>query len=182
MAAITALPNKFDLSTLLKKIKEACDQYNLNAETQIMLAHRPQDVSSPNRWTRYAGTLKDVNSLEMIADTSEFSELDAFFKGCVIEEIVDEVRGVAQQMGKNIGRIRILTLKPKTCYSLHRDTDEFRFHIPLVTNKSSFFVYDSEVGYMPEVGRLYLFKTEDLHTAVNAAMKKKRVHLVFDTY
>jgi len=73
-------------------------------------------------------------------------------------------------------RARVMLLEPKTCYTYHKDPTP-RKHIPLITNEKCFFVFDDEVFYMPEVGRLYYADTTAMHTAVNASWEK-RYHIV----
>ena len=98
-----------------------------------------------------------------------------------MEEVIERVREVASQDGVKIGRIRFMYLLPKTCYTLHVDLEEFRYHVPLVSNKRCFFVNADQVERMCGIGQLYRFRTREPHTAVNASTET-RIHLVFDTY
>jgi aspartyl/asparaginyl beta-hydroxylase (cupin superfamily) len=95
--------------------------------------------------------------------------------------MVNAVKEDAEKRGKMIGRIRFMRLKPKTCLTLHRDPDEFRYHIPLETGFNCFFVVGEQIYRMPTLGETYLLDTRDVHTAVNAS-NHNRIHIVFDTY
>ena len=42
---------------------------------------------------------------------------------------------------REVGRIRIMRLKPRTCYSLHVDLTP-RVHVPIITNSENFMIID----------------------------------------
>lgn len=79
---------------------------------------------------------------------------------------------------RDAGRVRMLTMLPRTTYSLHYDLDLWRVHIPLVTNPDAFMFVDGKMWHMP-VGNAYLVKVEHHHLAVNAG-NENRIHIVFD--
>lgn len=133
-------------------------------------------------WFDGTGSLYDYMSGEFTRTTSEFNKTNPLLEDSYIGSVIKAVRAFAKNTDVvNIGRIRIMRLKPKTCYTLHQDPEEFRYHIPLYTSSSALFIVDNEVGKMPTTGLLYRFKTNAPHTAVNASFHE-RVHLVFDTY
>ncbi len=128
------------------------------------------------------GSLYDSHSKKFIAHTSLFNQLNTPFKGTEMETIYESVKEIAERnYGVKIGRVRLMRLRPKSCYSYHIDPEEFRFHIPLKTNKNCFFVVDDIVARMTDENSLYILKTSEVHTAVNASFTN-RDHLVFDTY
>lgn len=128
------------------------------------------------------GSLYDSHNKKFIAHTSLFNQLNTPFKGTEIETIYESVKEIAQSSyGVKIGRVRLMRLRPKSCYSYHIDPEEFRFHIPLKTNKNCFFVINDVIARMTEETSLYILKTNEVHTAVNASFNN-RDHLVFDTY
>jgi hypothetical protein len=131
-------------------------------------------------WNLGCGSLWSEKYQRYTSRTGNYTGLPSFFVGTYVEEVIEDVKRIA--MPKKIGRVRLLTLLPKTCYSLHIDEEEFRFHIPIQTSHDSFFVSGTTIDRMPEVGQLYTFKTDEEHTAVNASLTEKRTHLVFDTY
>ena len=81
---------------------------------------------------------------------------------------------ILQQL--NSYRTRVMRMKPKTCYTYHRDFTK-RLHIPLVTNPNCFFVVDDEVIRYPATGDSYIVDTTKIHTAVNASLED-RIHIV----
>jgi hypothetical protein len=113
--------------------------------------------------------------------TDEYTAFNSEFKNTAFEKVYKIVQDVAKKDGVQIGRTRLLRLNPKTCYSLHKDIEEFRYHVPITSNKSCFFVIADKIFKMPQVGSLYRFYTKETHTAVNASFEI-RDHLVFDTY
>lgn len=76
----------------------------------------------------------------------------------------------------NVYRARIMNLPPKTNYTYHQDPTK-RFHIPLITNDSCFFIIDDKVVRYPANGNYYIVDTTKLHTAINAS-SENRVHIV----
>jgi hypothetical protein len=79
----------------------------------------------------------------------------------------------------NLGmyRTRVMCMRAKTCYTLHRDVTE-RVHIPLKGDLDScFMLVDEEVVWMKEIGKVYTIDTRKTHTAVNAS-REVRMHLV----
>ena len=76
----------------------------------------------------------------------------------------------------NLYRTKFFVMKPKTCYSYHRDRNK-RLHIPVVTNDKCFFVVEDKVVRMRKEGRVYELDTTLIHTAVNASFEK-RIHLI----
>ncbi len=79
---------------------------------------------------------------------------------------------------RDVGRVRMLMMKPKTTYSLHHDADLWRVHIPLITNPNSFAFVHGKMWHMP-IGFAYLMRVEHHHLAINAGMEN-RIHIVFD--
>jgi hypothetical protein len=172
---ITALDYKVDAPRLLVELMIIFQRLNLE-DDQILLTHRKDKPS----FTVGAGSLKNEYGRGHWARTGEFAYLAKEFENTLAATVIQDVRKIAEDYNKRIGRVRMLRLKSKTCYSLHTDKEEFRFHIPLLTNRSCFFVCGEQLGRMEEVGRLYTFRTDLEHTAVNASFQD-RWHLVFDT-
>ena len=73
-------------------------------------------------------------------------------------------------------RTKFFKMRPKTCYSYHRDQTK-RLHIPIITNDKCFLVVDDEVVRTPVEGSSYVIDTTKIHTAVNASFEE-RVHLI----
>ena len=84
-----------------------------------------------------------------------------------VNSIIDEYK---------LYRTKFFLMRPKTCYSYHRDQTK-RLHIPIVTNDKCFFVINDRVVRTPEEGRPYVLDTTQIHTAVNASFMD-RIHLI----
>ena len=67
-------------------------------------------------------------------------------------------------------------MKPKTCYTYHKDYTK-RIHIPIITNEKCMFIIDDEVVRFPADGDYYLVDTTKMHTAINASFED-RIHIV----
>lgn len=133
-------------------------------------------------WFDGTGSLYDYSTGEYKAKTSDYVTTSGRLVGTYLASAISEIEKFALETDQvRIGRIRIMRLAPKTCYTLHTDREEFRYHIPLVTDEKCFFLIDNQVYRMPNVGQLYKFRTNAEHTAVNASFQS-RTHLVFDTF
>lgn len=75
----------------------------------------------------------------------------------------------------DVVRTRVMIVKPKTCYSYHRDTTK-RLHIPVVSNEHCFLLVDKQAVHLP-VGGIYIVDTTQEHTALNAS-SRARIHIV----
>ena len=73
-------------------------------------------------------------------------------------------------------RTRVIKMKPKTCYTYHKDYTK-RIHIPIITNEKCMFIIDDEVVRFPADGDYYLVDTTKMHTAINASFED-RIHIV----
>lgn len=184
---VIAMKKRFDAATLLAELKamdkrewhvgRALDQYG-----QIGLMCRP-GASAHERWTDACGSLLQEDGSGLRARTEDFTERTMSRELCpVLNETMDSVENIIRMTGRRMGRVRLMSQKAKTCLSLHRDLDEFRFHIPLQTNGNVFFVVDDRVSRMPNIGSLYILYTRGYHTVCNADAKMERLHLLFDTY
>ena len=147
--------------------------------SQLGLTHRPGTHESLI-FRDACGSLYDKDTKEMLAETSHFSQMST--DKPYINYVITRVREIANDYGRQVGRVRFMKQDSKTCLSLHRDLDEFRFHVPIQTFSSAFFVVDDMICRMPREGSMYLLNTKVPHTAVNADYTKSRIHLLFDTY
>lgn len=74
-------------------------------------------------------------------------------------------------------RTRIMSLNPKKCYSIHKDST-WRLHIPIVTNDQCFFYFpDYKEQFFLEEGHVYLVNTVETHTFINAG-NIERIHFI----
>ena len=71
---------------------------------------------------------------------------------------------------------RAMILKPKTCYSYHKDRTK-RIHIPVYTNEDCWLVLNKRVFHAPANGNYYVVDTTYMHTAVNTS-QEDRLHIL----
>lgn len=176
--SVTPLAITFDCQAILDSLPNfILSSEEFDKHLQFSITHSTKS----NSWFDGVGSLYDFDIQKYVEKTSSFTIMNEFFNGTYIEEVISEVVKQATSDGVCIGRIRIMKLKPKTCYTLHSDPEEFRYHIPLIANRKCFFVVGEKIHRMEILGMLYKFNTQEEHTAVNAS-KRDRIHLVFDTY
>lgn len=124
---------------------------------------------------RWAGDFEGVSDLRYSTNSNKLSEED--FKDWI--QGTEYLQTVAKSFNiRDVGRVRMLMMKPRTTYSLHHDPDLWRVHIPLITNPDAFMFVDGKMWHLP-VGNAYLVKVEHHHLAVNAG-SENRIHVVFD--
>jgi len=181
---VIELDKTFDFKRLTDELETilACDHRAAaawNTYSQMGLTCRPT-TPLMDRFHDACGSLMNAERGEMRARTTDFTERSTEATPYA-NAVIDEMRGIAAQYGRRVGRVRFMRQMPKTCLSLHRDTDECRFHIPLRTNANVFFVVDDRVCRMRTEGRLHILNTRGYHTIVNADGGIQRIHMLFDT-
>ena len=75
----------------------------------------------------------------------------------------------------DIGRVRIMKSKSKTCLTWHKD-DTPRVHYPIKTQRGCFMVIEDEIMHL-EQNKWYWTDTIVKHTAFNSSLED-RIHLV----
>ena len=125
---------------------------------------------------RWAGDFEGVSDLRYdTANPKKYTQKD--FKDWI--QGTEYLQEIATQFNiRDVGRVRMLMMKPRTTYSLHHDPDLWRVHIPLITNNDCFMFVHGKMYHM-EVGNAYLMQVEYHHLALNAGMEN-RIHIVFD--
>ena len=110
---------------------------------------------------------------------------DANPHGYTQDDFVDWQPGTEhiQQLAKALdvnpkGRVRLLQVNARSCYSFHADPHPYRIHVPLITNDGSFMVVWGKLWQLKS-GFAYRVRVQEEHTAVNTG-STERVHLVFD--
>jgi len=169
--------NPVDINNDVERLIFADDAFDLKKFSW----HNQASLRQSDDWFAGTGSLYDYNAQQFVGSTASYTQTSEKLAGSYLEMMIKFVEGHAAEEGVKIGRVRLMRLLPKTCYTLHTDLEEFRYHIPVQTNNSNFFVIDNNVYRMPTAGQLYRFKTNAAHTAVNASTEP-RTHIVFDTF
>ena len=76
-----------------------------------------------------------------------------------------------------IGRIRVMRMRSRLCYSWHRDLTP-RIHVPLITHPDNFMVINNESKHLYR-GSYWWTDTTKFHTAMNCS-DKDRFHIVIE--
>ena len=76
----------------------------------------------------------------------------------------------------NTYNTRIMHLRPKQCYTWHRDQTP-RIHVPLTTNDKCRFIIEDTCFDLP-LGNIYWVDTTRQHTAFNGNKEFDRYHIV----
>lgn len=75
-------------------------------------------------------------------------------------------------------RARLMTMYPRTCYSIHTDMNP-RVHIPIVTHRQARFIFTTppSLRHLPADGSVWWVDTTKEHSAMNGSLID-RIHLV----
>jgi len=173
MEPIFRLKLKFDLERLRGEISRLEEDIPFEKDCQqIALTHRPL-AASP--FYDGVGSLYDLTTGAPLGEESDFFEFNAKLNGWYIHEVYKTIKSEFPELG----RVRLMGLRPKSCLSVHRDTG-FRLHVPIVSGKQCFMIYqDSGLVHMPADGHAYLADTIKPHSAMNGHADFRRVHMVF---
>jgi len=101
---------------------------------------------------------------------TDFTDICTVFKGTLFETAFNVIK-----KNYNVGRIRIMMSKPKTCLSWHTDAT-LRLHYPLKTSEGCFMVIEDEIKHLNKE-QWVLANTLKYHTAFNGS-GENRIHLV----
>lgn len=126
-------------------------------------------------WIRPDDTYTEVARDDLV-DEANYSELDPAFVGTYFEEVIEQLRAMAQAGGGQIGRVRVNLKAPFNCNSWHRDPEP-RLHIPIATNPGCLFIVNHHCTHLPADGSVYFTDTRGYHSALNGG-DSGRIHLV----
>lgn len=111
-----------------------------------------------------------VKKIENPKKETDFSVLCSVFYGTLFEELYNELIKKYQ-----IGRVRLMKSKPKTCLSWHTDSSP-RIHYPIKTQEGCLMIINDEVKHLTQ-DTWWKADTTKPHTAINSS-KEDRIHLV----
>lgn len=166
-------------------------QFDLYSELNVMLANNIVDWKSlgqiclnttPDKldcfrhgvgslyfdWSKQENGKPSIRPVEL--NENDFSELCTVFYNTVFEEVFDILKSKY-----NVGRVRLMKSKPKTCLTWHTDTSK-RLHYPITTHEGCLMIIENEVKHLP-ANTWWLTNTLVKHTALNASTED-RIHLV----
>jgi hypothetical protein len=84
---------------------------------------------------------------------------------------------IASLSPREVGRIRIMQMRGRSCYSWHKDLTP-RVHVPLITNPECFMVIRNESRHLYK-GAIWWTNTTQFHTAMNCS-ENHRYHLILE--
>lgn len=176
--AIQEVGYDFNVSKLSEALIPVLSVCKFFEETdQISFRYRPalEGGSTIDKFKDGIGSLYNAGASQWLGQETDFTCCHPEIQNTYLEEIVNTI---ANGLGFKTGRYRLMRLKPKSCYTWHRDPTSFRLHIPVLTNDSCFYLTErGGLEKMPVVGRLYKVKTSEHHTAINASLVD-RLHLI----
>jgi Aspartyl/Asparaginyl beta-hydroxylase len=162
---------EFDVNLLLKDIVWLKDNNYLGQKDhQVCLT----GINTNSDWRDGVGKLLDrYPQYEKSIDVEkQFVHWLPEFNNLYAKDVYDVLR-----KRWKLGRVRLMEVLPKTCYSWHKDVSK-RLHVPIYTDHTRCgLIIEDTVYRMPADGNAYLADTTLYHTAFNS-MDQSRYHLV----
>ena len=166
-----------DFNNLLPQIEEISWWGAEGATHQFQFAVQSK-FGSNNPYHECCGPQPSLNKEDGSNPLNEgsFNIINDMFIGTCFEDVISK-------FPIDVTRVRILKLKGKSCYRLHRDMT-YKFHIPIITNPSNLFFFPEQhhryVIHLPADGSVYYTDTSEPHTFLNGGTKD-RYHIVLSS-
>ena len=159
---ITKLGIHYDPNRLWAACLPLIETYGWGSVGQICLTYRPEVTDPTERIFDGAGTSS--------RNERDFSLLNAACQDTYIEQVLTT-------LPFKVGRLRIMRMRGRTCYSVHKD-HTMRVHLPLITNPQALMIFpdDAIIAHLIP-GQVYLTDTTQRHSAMNGGLDE-RYHLV----
>lgn len=174
MSDVAIINYNFDVNKLLTEAIEFRKKYGNEKTEQLCVTgtapesnHNEGSGSLIYNWNGLTRTLKEKQNTE-----DQYIHFLNMFKGTYTEDVYNKL-----SMTYKIGRLRFMYVKPKTCYTWHKDSTH-RIHIPLYTDHTQTgLIIEDTIIRMPADGNAYIVDTRKPHTAFNGWLET-RIHLV----
>lgn len=162
---VTKLDITYDVARLWQECSDLIKHTGWGPTGQISLKRRAT-IAPDQGWFDGVGSL--------FGTTMQERDFMLLHERCQNTYLDDVLRNLPFQ----IGRLRIMRVKGRTCYSVHRDTS-MRLHLPLLTNPQALMLFPDHafIMHIPANGHVYLVDTQVRHTAMNGSLDD-RYHLV----
>lgn len=165
---------QLDLFELQKEFATFIEKTPFNDNNQINLTS--PSVTEQNPYDGL-GSIYSKEDNRNITKESQYKYFIKKFKNSFFHSLYQEVSNASPLP---IGRVRMMKLKPKACYSFHRD-NSVRFHLVIHTNPGAYLIFkENGLYHLPADGQIYATNTLLEHTAMNSG-DSDRIHLVFST-
>lgn len=158
--------DNIDISPILKAYEEFKTVFpwlDSGSTRQSALQHLKDNPS----FIDGCGVLKQLKFEGRQLKETDYTVCHEVIKGTIFEEIIEKY---------NLKRTRLMIIKPKSCYSLHRDFGP-RIHIPIITNPSAMFVFKDTGLHHLSTGKVYWVDTTKIHSFANFG-NTERLHLI----
>jgi hypothetical protein len=175
---VTKTDLKFDFHKMTEATKAVLDdsQY-LHFSNQICLTGRTHDDSPHYGAGSLVYEYREGQQILRQPQISE-NEFKVFLKEFEDSYFFEIYKTVSKRW--QIGRMRVMTLLPKTIYGFHKDFNK-RLHLSVFGEPENCgFICKDRVHRIAQDGFCYLLDTRQEHTAFNSSHFRNRTHIVFD--
>jgi len=169
-----------DPDELLAASMEFIAQYPFDSTNgdQRCFLNTKDEAQNPNPYQGTGGQNWDQSKAYGFRE-NDFTEFLPDWKGSIFHKIYEN-------FPLPVARMRLLRLRPRTCYSIHTDgPGAFRYQIAVKTNPTAFWIYADTLDmiHIPANGHCYEFDGSRPHTFANfnkVKQREDRYHLVLN--
>lgn len=155
---------KYNFQIDLQRLKEETEKLLFDSSTGKYRTQMSLQTNGTSDWDSSTGTREgqDEGQWDQIHPELAGSWWDSFLKSFPFK----------------LYRTRLMTMHPRTCYSIHSDSNP-RIHIPIVTHRQARFIFTTPpaIRHLPADGSVWWVDTTKEHSAMNGSTID-RIHLV----
>jgi hypothetical protein len=177
--------NQFNFKTglLLREYEKVKSQYAGEKVKRIRVTYSSFDKDTAPPHLSFSLRCKPAKEAMQRGDRSSWNVDNILkpFQGSYTEQVVCDVNKWLNNIGLRVTIVKYAELVSGQAFCLHTDDFyDYRFHIPVATNKGAMFHVDKGLYFMHDVGAMYKMITNKEHACWNVG-HTPRVHLIFDT-
>lgn len=154
----------YDFKIDLARLKEETDKILFDSKANCYLDQLSLQTNGSEDWQASTGSRKGQNE-------AQWDKIHPALAGTWWD-------GFLNSFPFKVYRSRLMTMHPRTCYSIHTDMNP-RVHIPIVTHRQARFIFTDPpvLRHLPADGSVWWVDTTQEHSAMNGSLID-RIHLV----
>jgi hypothetical protein len=155
---------KYNFQIDLERLKEETERLLFDSSTGKYRTQMSLQTNGTTDWDSSTGTREGE-------DEAQWDQIHPDLAGSWWE-------GFLKSFPFKLYRARLMTMHPRTCYSIHVDNNP-RIHIAIKTHRQARFIFTvpPAVRHIPADGTVWWVDTTKEHSAMNGSMED-RIHLV----
>ena len=155
---------KYDFQIDLERLKEETERLLFDSSTGKYRTQMSLQTNGTTDWDSSTGTREGI-------DEAQWDQIHPELAGTWWDNFL-------KSFPFKLYRARLMTMHPRTCYSIHTDMNP-RIHIAIKTHRQARFIFTVPPSntHLPADGSVWWIDTTKEHSAMNGSMED-RIHLV----